>query len=59
MSTLLNRSELAALFGCSKATIRRYEREGKLRPIRLSPRVVRFKKEDVEKLVNTTAEVKA
>lgn len=54
-SPLLTRAEVAELLQISKATVRRYEKDCKLRPVRLSPRVVRFMKEDIEKLVNATA----
>lgn len=51
MSTLLTRDELAQLFGCSVGTIRRLEKAGKIKVVRISPRVLRFRKEDVEALL--------
>lgn len=56
--TLITRKELADAFLCSIATIRRWERAGKLKPIRLGACTVRFNRADVEQFLTAAAEVR-
>lgn len=44
---LLTRSDLALRWGCSLSTIKRYEKKGLLKVIRIGPRLIRFKLDDV------------
>ena len=46
---LLNRKEVAALVGCHPETIKRAERKGKLPAYRFGHRMVRYRREDVER----------
>jgi predicted site-specific integrase-resolvase len=48
---LLTRPELAELFSVSIATIHRWERAGKLKPVRLSANVVRYLPAQVQQLL--------
>jgi excisionase family DNA binding protein len=53
---LLSREEVAELFGLTISTIRRWERAGKLHPLRLGPITVRFRPEDVEAFLQKAAQ---
>ena len=44
---LLTREEVAELFTCSIPTLHRFEKQGKLHPVRLSGQLVRYKASDV------------
>ena len=44
---LVTRKELAAAFACTVATIRRWEKQGKLKPVRLGAGTVRYKRAGV------------
>ena len=48
--TLIDRKELAARWGCSILTVKRREKDGILKPIHLSTRLVRYRLADVEEL---------
>ena len=48
---LLTRQQVAKHFKVCTSTIRLWERRGMLPAIRINPRVIRYKKEDVEKVV--------
>lgn len=48
---LLSRAEAAALLGLSPWTIRRYEHQGKLHPIRLSSTAVRIRRSEIQALI--------
>jgi excisionase family DNA binding protein len=43
--------EVSRLFRCSLQTVRRYEREGRLRSVRVGG-LLRFKREDVQRLID-------
>ena len=45
--------EAAVYTGLALSTIWLYSRQGRLNPIKLSPRVTVFKKEDLDNLINT------
>ena len=47
---LINRKELVSRWGCSIPTIKRREKEGILKPIYLSARLVRYRLADIEEL---------
>ncbi len=50
MSELLNRSAVGKLLGVSPRTLERWGREGRgPRPIRVGPRLVRYRERDVER----------
>lgn len=55
-STFLSRLQVATLFGVTTRTIARWEDRDLLVPIRLSSRLLRYRKEDVEKLIEELAE---
>jgi excisionase family DNA binding protein len=48
---MMTRKEVAALLHCSVGTVRRLERKGTLRPVKISAHMVRFVKEEIEKLL--------
>ena len=45
--------EAAEYLGLALSTIWLYARQGRLNPIKLSPRITVFKKEDLDNLINT------
>ena len=51
MKEILTRKEIMELFGISLSTVIRWEKQGILRPIKLSPRKIVYKKEDIEQLL--------
>lgn len=48
---LLSRAEAAALLGLTAWTIRRYEKQGRLHPVRLSVNTVRIRQSEVEAMI--------
>jgi excisionase family DNA binding protein len=50
---LMTRKEVAAYFGVSKETIRRWEGQGKITPIVLNARVYRYRPSDLEALIGS------
>ena len=50
---LLTRKEVADLFGVVPVTVKRWEQEGILRPIRVNSRTVRYKYREVLKLMDS------
>ena len=48
---LLSRAEVAGYFGVCPHTIQRWERAGLLKSVRLNRRVLRYRDEDVQRLV--------
>ena len=51
-SNLLTRREVSDKFKVCAHTIRVWEKRGKLLAVRINKRVLRYKQEDVEKLIN-------
>ena len=51
VNQLLNRETAAAKLGVSTRTIVRYERAGRIQPIRLTSRCIRYRDADIEKLI--------
>jgi predicted site-specific integrase-resolvase len=51
-NTLLTRQEVARLLRVSARTVRSYELNGQLHPKRLNARVVRYKADDVQALID-------
>lgn len=47
----LDRKEVAELLHCSVGTVRRLEKAGTLRPIKISAHLIRFVREDIERLL--------
>ena len=50
--TLIDRKQLATRWTCSEMTIKRREKEGLLKPIHLSTRLVRYRLSDIEDIEN-------
>jgi predicted site-specific integrase-resolvase len=50
-SVLLTRRQVAQLLAVSTESIKRYERRGALRSIRLNSRVIRYRPEDVQRMI--------
>lgn len=50
-SSMVSRSEVAQILGCSKRTVIRREAEGQLRPFRFGARMVRYQINEVEALI--------
>ena len=48
---LLSRKQVAEMAGVHPGTIKRWERRGLLKPIRINPRVVRYKAAEVMRLL--------
>lgn len=51
MKEFLSRKDIMELFNISRSTVIRMERRGELKPIRLTPRKVVYRREDIEKLL--------
>jgi excisionase family DNA binding protein len=51
LNRLLTRSEVCKLLDVSKPTLDIFRRSGRLPEIRLSPRAIRFRREDVEAFI--------
>ena len=52
---LITRQEAAALLRISIRTLERWEQSGRLSPTRLSPGVVRYRRADVDRLIEDGA----
>lgn len=51
-ATMISLSDTAELLGVHETTVRRWVRDGNLpKPVRLGPRVVRFRRKDIEQIV--------
>ena len=48
---LISRRQAAEILGVTPKTIRRYEKSGRLTPIRLNNRVTRYRKEQLDELI--------
>jgi len=57
MESLLTISEVCQLLKVSKRTVQRWSKNGRLRPIRLSSRIIRFKKSDIERFLKSHDEI--
>jgi len=51
MKEILTRKEIMELFGISLSTVIRWEKQGILKPIKVTPRKVVYKREDIENLL--------
>lgn len=51
MDKLVSGKKVADMLGISRVTVWRLERAGKLKSVRLSPRLVRYRISDVEELM--------
>jgi predicted site-specific integrase-resolvase len=51
MTNTISRKDVAQLLHCSVGTVRRLEKAGTLRPIRISAPMVRFVREEIERLL--------
>jgi len=49
---LLSRRQVAALLGVSTETIKRADRSGRLKALRFNSRLVRYRRADVERMIN-------
>lgn len=54
LNSLMTRQEVARLLRVGKRTIRGYELAGKLHPVRLNRRVIRYNTPEVERLIGGT-----
>jgi excisionase family DNA binding protein len=54
-TTILTKREAADLLRISIRTLERWERMGKISPTRLSPGTVRYRKSDIERLIEEGA----
>lgn len=50
-STLLSRNDTASVLNVSGASVRRYDRAGVLKSIKISPRVIRYSVADIRDLL--------
>ena len=50
LPALLTRGQVATHFGVCKETIRRWERDGRIQPIVINARVLRYRQDDVATL---------
>lgn len=50
-SQLLSRNQVAEMFGVSTRTIARWEERDLLHPIRVTSRLLRYRREDIEALI--------
>ena len=50
-SVLLTRKQVAELLAVSTESIKRYERRGVLRSIKLNSRLIRYRPEDVQRMI--------
>jgi len=53
--TLLTRREACALLKVSLSTLERWERSSRLTPVRLSPGVIRYRRSDIDQLLEASA----
>jgi len=51
MKEFLTRKDIMDLFSISRSTVIRLEKQGKLKPIKLSPRKIVYKRENIEELI--------
>lgn len=51
-NTLLKRREVADMLRVSTRTVRAYEIQGALHPVRINARAIRYKMADVQKLID-------
>lgn len=51
MKTLLTRRQTAAHLGISTRTVARYERDGRIRAVRLTARSIRYDAADIDRLI--------
>jgi excisionase family DNA binding protein len=51
-TTLLNTAGAMAYLGISKTILRNYIRDGKISPIRLGPKLLRFDPDDLDRLLS-------
>jgi excisionase family DNA binding protein len=51
----LRAEEASKYLGIGKSTLWLYARQGKLKPIKLSPRVTIFKKDDLDQLITNSS----
>lgn len=49
--TLLTRREACDLLKISLSTLERWERDGRLVPLRMSPAVIRYRRSDITRLI--------
>ena len=56
MKEFLTRKDIMELFGISRATVIRMEKRGELKPIRLTPRKIVYRREDIEELIKKRQE---
>lgn len=54
-SVLLTRRQVAELLAVSCESIKRYERRGALRSIKLNSRVIRYHPEDVQRMIEAAS----
>ena len=52
LDVLLSRRQVAVMLGVSTETIKRRERDGLLKAIRFNSRLVRYRRADVERMIN-------
>jgi excisionase family DNA binding protein len=52
MSEFMDRKQVAQLFGVSLPTILRWQRAGKLKPVRLGGGTVRYQKSDLQAFID-------
>jgi predicted site-specific integrase-resolvase len=55
MGKLLKAKDVAELIGVTPRTIFNYVKAGKLRPVQITPRTVRYRLEDIEALATASA----
>jgi len=53
MKEFLTRKNIMELFNISRSTVIRMEKRGELKPIRISPRKVVYRREDIEQLLQS------
>ena len=51
MKEILTRKEIMKLFGISLSTVIRWEKRGILKPIKVTPRKIVYKRDDIENLL--------
>lgn len=52
--SLLSRLEVAEVFNISTRTVARWEEKGLLKPIRITSRLIRYQKRDIDALIEET-----
>lgn len=50
-SLLLTQDQVAGMLGCSRRTLEKWVREGRIEPVRFSARMVRYTRDDVEAFI--------